>query len=85
MSFNNPQKTFERAQRYHKQGKLDDAFKLYKDLHKSLPYEITFVNLLGQISLEKNKYASGTIEFKITPDGEMIFSELEGCLYIKQH
>lgn len=59
MSFNNPQKTFERAQRYHKQGKLDDAFKLYKDLHKSLPYEITFVNLLGQISLEKNKHLEG--------------------------
>lgn len=38
-----------------------------------------------QISLERNKYASGTIEFKIMPDGEMIFSEIEGCLYIKQH
>jgi hypothetical protein len=38
-----------------------------------------------QISLEVTKYVSGTIEFKIMPDGTMIFSDLEGCIYTKQH
>ena len=59
MTVNNPQKTFVSAQNFHKQGKLDDAFKLYKELHKLIPHEIIFINLLAQVSLEKNKHLDG--------------------------
>ena len=37
------------------------------------------------ICLNEKEYVSGTIEFKIIPDGTLIFSDLEGTLHIKQH
>jgi hypothetical protein len=37
------------------------------------------------VSLNEKEYASGTIEFKIIPDGSMVFSDLEGTLHVKQH
>ena len=38
-----------------------------------------------QICLNKDEYISGTIEFKIMPDGTMIISDSESTLHIKQH
>lgn len=37
------------------------------------------------VCLNEKEHASGTIEFKITPDGTLVFSDLEGTLHIKQH
>ena len=38
-----------------------------------------------QLCLDKDSYVSGTIEFKILPDGNMIISDSECTLHIKQH
>ena len=59
MSLVNPQKTFERAEKYHRQGKLKEAFKLYKSLHNQMPHETTLINLLAQINLQQQKHFEG--------------------------
>ena len=38
-----------------------------------------------QICLDTKSYVSGTIEFKIMPDGSMIVCDSECTLHIKQH
>lgn len=46
-------------------------------------YVVTWFDF--QVCLDKDSYASGTIEFKIMPDGSMVISNSESTLHIRQH
>jgi len=50
------QKIFHQAQQFHRLGNLEQALKLYKNLHETLPKEVLIINLIAQVYIQINQF-----------------------------
>ena len=50
------QKIFHQAQQFHRLGSLEQALKLYKNLHETLPKEVLIINLIAQVYIQINQF-----------------------------
>ena len=55
---------FQKAQKFYQLGMFEEASNIYLKLHQAFPKEISFINLLAQIYLQRNLITEGIIWLK---------------------